>query len=113
MPAESLQTFMINRLAMLLTTAIVAGAQHQHAIPGTEKPVAILDGLGTWKHRIATKRPEAQKFFDQGLTLVYSFNRYEALRSFKKASELDPQAPMAYWGMSMALGPYINMDLDG
>src|SRR4030095_7351228 len=24
----------------------------------------------------------------------------------------DPTAPMAYWGMSMSLGPYINMDGD-
>ena len=50
--------------------------------------------------------------FDQGLNLLYGFNRYEALRSFKKAAELDPQAPMAYWGMGMAQAPYINMDGD-
>ena len=43
---------------------------------------------------------------------MYGFNRYEALRSFRKSAELDPNAAMAYWGMSMALGPYINMDID-
>ncbi|HEY7306908.1 MAG TPA: hypothetical protein VH601_22470 [Bryobacteraceae bacterium] len=77
-----------------------------------EKPVVLYNGLGAWHHAISTKNPEAQKFFDQGLTLVYSFNRYEALRSFRKASELDPSAAMAFWGMAIAQGPYVNMDGD-
>jgi len=89
-----------------------AFAQHQHPAPLPEKPVALLAGLGSWRHPIATKSAEAQKFFDQGLTLIYGFNRPEALRSFRKAAELDPSAAMAYWGMAMALGPYINMDMD-
>lgn len=77
-----------------------------------EKPVVLYKGLGTWGHPIATKSLDAQKFFDQGLALLYGFNRYESLRSFRKASELDPQSVMAYWGMAMAQGPYINMDGD-
>src|SRR5207245_386137 len=77
-----------------------------------EKPVALYPGLGAWRHPIATRQPDAQRFFDQGLALLYSFNRYEALRSFRRAAELDPRAAMAYWGMAMALGPYINMDGD-
>src|SRR4051812_32903811 len=75
-----------------------------------EKPVALLSGTGTWKHPIATKSAEAQKFFDQGLAMMYGFNRYEALRSFRKAAELDPAAAMPHWGIAMATGPYINMD---
>jgi tetratricopeptide (TPR) repeat protein len=77
-----------------------------------EKPVALYKGLGAWKHPITARNPDAQKYFDQGLALLYGFNRYEALRSFRKASELDPQSVMAYWGMAMAQGPYINMDGD-
>jgi tetratricopeptide (TPR) repeat protein len=80
--------------------------------PAAEKPVALYPGLGSWRHPIATKNMEAQKFFDQGLTLTYSFNRNEALRSFQKAADLDPDAAMAYWGMALAQGPYINMDGD-
>ena len=75
-----------------------------------EQPVVLYKGLGVWHHNIHTNNPEAQKFFDQGLSLMYGFNRYESLRSFRKVAELDPQAAMAYWGMSMAQGPYINMD---
>ena len=78
----------------------------------THQDFTLLKGLGTWHHSIATKSADAQKFFDQGLTLLYGFNRYEALRSFKRAAELDPEAAMAYWGMAMVLGPYINMDMD-
>jgi tetratricopeptide (TPR) repeat protein len=77
-----------------------------------EKPVALYKGTGVWKHAIQTSSPEAQKYFDQGLSLMYGFNRYEALRSFRKAAELDPKAPMTQWGIAMSTGPYINMDGD-
>src|SRR5215831_11356383 len=83
--------------------------QH-HEMPPSEKPVTLYKGLGAWRHPITTSNADAQKYFDQGLSLLYSFNRYESLRSFRKAAELDPSATMAYWGMAMAQGPYINMD---
>jgi tetratricopeptide (TPR) repeat protein len=93
---------------MVLALAIAA------AVPGVaqEKPVTLLAGLGTWQHPIATRNPEAQMFFDQGLVLLYGFNRYESLRSFRKAAELDPKSAMAYWGIAAALGAYVNMDGD-
>ncbi|MGI8958696.1 MAG: tetratricopeptide repeat protein [Bryobacteraceae bacterium] len=96
---------------LLFFTTVFAAHQHPANAPA-EKPVALYPGMGTWRHPIATRQLEAQKFFDQGLALMYGFNRYEALRSFRKAAELDPNAAMAYWGMSMASGPYINMDID-
>ena len=68
----------------------------------------IIPGLGNWHHPITTKNTDAQKYFDQGLTLVYAFNFDEAVRSFKKASELDPSAAMPYWGVALALGPSYN-----
>ncbi len=89
-----------------------ATAQHQHG-PGEEKPPILLAGMGNHTHPIATRNPHAQRFFDQGLTLLYGFNRYEALRSFRRAAELDPEALMPRWGVAMALGPHINMDIDG
>jgi tetratricopeptide (TPR) repeat protein len=101
-------------LLLLLSTAAILGGQHSgHALVQPEKPVIGLQGLGSYSHRIATANPEAQRFFDQGLRLLYGFNRYEALRSFRRAAELDPRAPMPLWGMAMALGPHINMDMDG
>ena len=97
--------------SLLLALLLPAAAQH-HPVMTAEKPVVLYKGLGVWKHPIATRNAEAQKFFDQGLALLYGFNRYESLRSFRRAAELDPQSIMAYWGMAMAQGPYINMDGD-
>jgi tetratricopeptide (TPR) repeat protein len=82
------------------------------ALAAQEKPPMLLSGTGIWKHPIVTSSPEAQKYFDQGLNEMYGFNRYEALRSFRKAAELDPKAAMPWWGVAMAAGPYINMDGD-
>jgi len=61
---------------------------------------------------MGTKVPGAQQFFDQGLILVFGFNREEALRSFRRASELDPASPMPYWGMALAYGLHLNMNID-
>jgi tetratricopeptide (TPR) repeat protein len=88
----------------VLLAAVLAHAQ--------EKPVVLHPGLGIWRHAIHTKSAEAQKYFDQGLALLFGFNMYESGRSFRKAVELDPEAPMAHWGVAMASGPYINMELD-
>src|SRR5262245_10620687 len=80
----------MRKILGLLSLVAIASAQHEHPAPAGEKPVALLPRLGTWRHPIATSSAEAQKYFDQGLTLLYGFNRYEALRSFRKAAELDP-----------------------
>jgi tetratricopeptide (TPR) repeat protein len=72
-----------------------------------------MPGLGQHHHTISTKSLEAQRFFDQGLTLVFGFNHEEAERSFRRAAELDRESAMAFWGVALALGPCINnSDLD-
>ncbi len=68
----------------------------------------LLDGMGAIHHPIATANREAQKFFDQGLSLVYAFNFGEAIDSFQRAAELDPDSAMPYWGMALAYGPNYN-----
>lgn len=96
----------------VLLVSINTPAQHQHAPAGDTKPAVLIAGLGDIHHPVSTSKPEAQRFFDQGLALVYGFNHDEAVRSFKRAAELDPQLAMAYWGVALALGPNINMDID-
>jgi tetratricopeptide (TPR) repeat protein len=68
--------------------------------------------MGSHHHPVSTTNVEAQKFFDQGMSLVFGFNHEEAIRSFKRAAELDPQLAMAHWGVALALGPNINLDVD-
>ncbi|HLY60394.1 MAG TPA: hypothetical protein VKV95_06470 [Terriglobia bacterium] len=84
----------------------------EHASMGMVKPAVLLSGMGDLHHPINTKSAQAQRFFDQGLTLVYAFNHDEAARSFKRAAELDPHSPMPWWGISLAVGPNYNMDVD-
>src|SRR5690242_14669759 len=85
--------------ALLALALGVAAAQEHHSAP---KPIpALMPGLGHHHHSITTNSAEAQRFFDQGLTLVYAFNHDEAVRSFRRASELDPSAPMPYWGVAL------------
>src|SRR2546423_11195820 len=81
-------------------------------MPAADKPATLMNGLGSYQHAVSTTNKEAQRFFDQGLTLVYAFNHEAAIRSFKRAAELDPQMAMAYWGIALALGPNINLDVD-
>jgi len=101
-------------IAVLLVLASLAPAARQHEThaAGTSKPATLMTGLGRLRHPIATRSPQAQRFFEQGLTLVYGFNHDEAIRSFRRAAELDPASPMPHWGIALALGPNINLDVD-
>ena len=78
------------------------------ALPNDSRSVPLFDNLGTLHHAITTTSEEAQRYFDQGLRLVYAFNHAEAIRAFEQAARLDPSAAMAYWGIALALGPNIN-----
>src|SRR4051812_26993171 len=77
-----------------------------------QKPAYLMDGYGNLHHPVSTENPEAQKFFDQGLRLVYAFNHEEAARSFHRAAELDPKLAMAWWGVALAVGPNYNLPVD-
>src|SRR6267142_36862 len=78
----------------------------------TDRPAALLPGLGHLHHPITVRVPDAQSFFDQGLLLGFAFNEEEAVRSFKRAATIDSQAPMAFWGVAWALGPGIDRPRD-
>jgi hypothetical protein len=100
------------------STAIPATAQIHDpralaADPATaSEPIApTLEGLGENHFPVTTRKPESQKFFDQGLRLTYAFNHSEALRAFKEAARLDPKNAMAYWGWALVLGPNINLPM--
>ena len=100
-------------LALLLLLPVSVFGQHSHAPAKEPAPVALAEGLGNVNLPVTTSNPEAQKFFNQGLAYVYAFNHEEAVRSFKQATQLDPQLAMAYWGMALALGSNYNVEADG
>ncbi len=64
-------------------------------------PAHIMTGQGKVHLAITTSNPKAQEFFDQGLAQLHSFWAVEAERSFLQAAELDPDAPMPWWGVAM------------
>lgn len=90
-------------ILLFCSTLSLTAQESQEASPAG--PATLLPGLGSHHHPIATKNAEAQKFFDQGLILNFGFNHDEAVRSFRRAIELDSEAAMAYWGVAWALGP--------
>jgi tetratricopeptide (TPR) repeat protein len=98
-----------------VTLALLLGlAQHVHHDGATaHRPVALLPGMGSYTLLIQASSPEAQKYFDQGLMLLYGFNRFEAFRSFEKASQLDPSNSWPKIGLALSKAPFINMDMDG
>jgi hypothetical protein len=71
-----------------------------------------MPGMGNHHHAIVTTSGEAQRYFDQGVNLVFGFNHEEAVRSFQRAAELDPKASMPHGGIAWALGPHYNLDVD-
>jgi tetratricopeptide (TPR) repeat protein len=77
-----------------------------------EERIALFQDLGTLHHPITTRDPDAQRYFDQGLRLAYAFNHAEAIRSFRAATELDPECAMCWWGIAFAYGPNINAPMD-
>jgi len=85
----------------------LAIAQHS-APPPAPKPAIMMTGLGNLHHPVSTKNVQAQQFFDQGLRLIYAFNHDEAVRSFRRAADLDPKLAIAHWGVAEALGPNYN-----
>src|SRR5579864_9240965 len=103
-------------LAYALVLIALCGPIHaqQHAVHNQPpaKKATLMTGLGDLHHPVSTTNTEAQKFFDQGLRLIFAFNHEEASRAFQRAAELDPKLAMAYWGMAEAIGPNYNDPAD-
>ncbi len=104
----------MKRLAAVFSAFLLCGmtAAQQHAHHTQPKPVTLMPGLGDLHHPVTTGNSEAQKFFDQGLRLIFAFNHDEATSSFRHAAELDPKLAMAYWGVAESVGPNYNDPAD-
>jgi tetratricopeptide (TPR) repeat protein len=73
-------------------------------IPPPEKlpPPLKMTDIGN-SHLTIKATPEAQMWFDQGLTLLHDFWDYESIRAFEQSIRVDPQCAMCYWGLYQAL----------
>jgi tetratricopeptide (TPR) repeat protein len=69
----------------------------------------VFPGWGHYHYRVSTTSDSAQFYFDQGLSLYYSYHLPESAASFREAARRDSGCAMAYWGEALAMGPYYNI----
>jgi tetratricopeptide (TPR) repeat protein len=74
-------------------------------IPPPEKlPLPIrMTGIGN-SHIAIKASPEAQAWFDQGLSLLHDFWDFESAKAFEQSIRVDPNCAMCWWGLAQALG---------
>ncbi len=89
----------------------VAGVQRAGDLTPREGAPVLLDELGGRSIPVTTSNALAQRYFDQGMALVYGFNHGSAIDAFDEAAALDPQCASCFWGKALALGPNINAPL--
>src|SRR6266704_6208408 len=104
-------------MTWLLSVSVISctkepGSDSQTKPPDATASTPLFDDLGSHHHAVTTPSEMAQRYFDQGLRLVYGFNHDEAERAFREAARLDANCAMAWWGAAYALGPNINLPLD-
>ncbi|HEY6267496.1 MAG TPA: tetratricopeptide repeat protein [Candidatus Acidoferrum sp.] len=77
---------------------------HSHEGPVTmevlQRPVTLRTGIGQLHEKVSTQSPEAQAFYDQGLSYLHSYVWIEASRSFHQALRADPNLAMAFLGLT-------------
>src|SRR5579863_5108411 len=103
---------------LLLVSAGPAGLGQCHAMgggghsmgdmqpipPPDQLPVPVkMTGIGN-SHIAIKATPEAQAWFDQGLSLLHDFWDYESAKAFEQAIRVDPACAMCQWGLAQAVG---------
>lgn len=68
----------------------------------------LFEGMGPYRRVFTTDSEEALLYLNQGMTWIQAFNHQEAIRSFLKAAELDPNCAWAWWGVAYCEGPNYN-----
>ncbi len=69
---------------------------------GPRQRAYLMPGMANVHFPVTTKVPEAQQFFDQGVSQLHGFWYFEAERSFRQVLVFDKNCAMAYWGLAMA-----------
>jgi predicted metalloendopeptidase/Tfp pilus assembly protein PilF len=71
-------------------------------------PIGLQPGIGNAHEEITTASPQAQRYYDQGLSYLYSYDWIHASRSFNQALRLDPKLAMAYLGLSYVYSAFAD-----
>jgi len=79
------------------------GMADMQSIPPPEQLPAPVKMTGVGNSHITIKAsPEAQAWFDQGLSLLHDFWDYESAKAFEQAIRVDANCAMCYWGLAKA-----------
>jgi tetratricopeptide (TPR) repeat protein len=97
--------------AALAAVLVLAGACGTPPVKPASSRSPALSRLGDHSLRVTTQSAAAQRAFDRGLTLAYSFGHYAAEQEFRAAAAADPDCAMAFWGIALVNGPHINLPL--
>ncbi|HEX6495423.1 MAG TPA: hypothetical protein VF018_08070, partial [Acidobacteriaceae bacterium] len=104
--ATAIATFslIVPVVASAQSSACHSAGMQMKALPAPDSlPIPVkMTGIGN-SHLTITATPEAQAWFDQGLTLLHDFWDYESARAFEQGARVDPQCAMCYWGLYQAL----------
>lgn len=126
MGCRSVRVAVLSASMAWMTAVAPALAQHDMSMGGgttsaarpgaaPELPKYVADpipiytaGLGPFTKAITTNNPEAQALFTQGMQMMYSFAKLDAVRSFRAAWQRDAACAICYWGEAWAWGSYLN-----
>jgi tetratricopeptide (TPR) repeat protein len=100
-------------LLLGLTACSAQRTDMTHGHPAPEGRPVLYDSLGSYSYPITVRSAEAQRWFDQGLRLVYAFNHHEAQKAFREAARADATCAMCYWGIALTEGGNYNHPTDG
>ena len=95
-------------IALLMAACATQPPEGAHPPHAADTRPVLYDSLGSYSYRITTASADAQRWFDQGLRLVYAFNHHEAQKAFREAARLDPKCAMCFWGIAMTEGSNYN-----
>jgi len=109
--AQSAQSPVQSRETRDQTNAMAMETPLPTTLAGWSAGARLFDGLGDYHRSVSTKLPEAQRYFDQGMRLLWGFNHDESTRSFARALELDPTCAMCAWGVALTVGPNYNVPM--
>jgi len=98
-------------LAVLRGGSLSGGQQPPHnmadmevMLPPEQLPVPVrMEGIGN-SHITIKATPEAQAWFDQGLSLMHDFWDYESEKAFEQGIRVDPNCAMCWWGLAQSEG---------
>jgi len=91
-------------LQAIPTTQSATSAHTMPIVPSEllVRPIDVRANVGHAHDAIEGVSPEAQRYYDQGLSYLHNFVWIEAARSFNQALRLDSHLALAYVGLSVA-----------